>query len=293
MWTIANDPPRLGIAVSGDGTHPPDMHLAFRELARRVVPGWIRSWRADRFRSRVSRVTERVVEHADGIVRGGPFKGMRYVGRSHCSQLAPKLLGTYELEVRGVVDEMLRLASDRIVDVGAAEGYYAVGLLRLAPDSRIVAFEAEAPARAALHELAALNGVTDRLDVRGLCDAGALTAALAGAARPVVVMDIEGAERDVLDPESVPHLRRAHVLVELHPHLVPDIRERLSERFRPSHRVEFIPAVARGIASLPSGTPFGRRDLLAAVWEGRPDGQGWLWMTPRHAASSGGRDPVP
>lgn len=261
------------------------MNPSLRNLARSIVPGWMRTWRANRFRSRVARVTELVVAHADGVVGGGPFRGMRYLDRSHCSQLAPKLLGTYEMELRGILEEFLALRPDRIVDVGAAEGYYAVGLLRLAPERRVVAFEAEAAARTALQELASLNGVSNRLEVRGWCDAEALRATLTGASRPLVIMDIEGAEREVLDPATVPQLRGAFVLVELHPHLVPDVRERLSERFRGTHGVRFIPAVARSASSLPPGTPFGHRDLLAAAWEGRPDGQGWLWMTPRHAAT--------
>lgn len=259
------------------------MNATLKAVARRVVPGWVRDWRANRFRARVERATARLSSLAGGRVLAGPFKGMRYVTQSHCSQLGPKLLGSYERELASLLDQVGRIAPDRIVDAGAAEGYYAVGLLVRFPGARIMAFEAEQAARAELAALARLNGVEDRLEVRGFCDVAALEAALAGATRPLVIMDIEGGEAQVLDPRAVPSLARAWVLVELHPHFVEGLERMLRDRFLATHRVHYIAARDRRRAELPDVPPLGARDLLAAAWEARPDGQGWYWLEPMSA----------
>jgi FkbM family methyltransferase len=53
------------------------------------------------------------------------------------------------------------------VDIGAAEGYYAVGLARSKPDARIVCFEAHKPAHYLLKHLATLNGLQNRIELQG------------------------------------------------------------------------------------------------------------------------------
>jgi len=66
-------------------------------------------------------------------VASGPFRGMRYVARAYHSAYHAKLLGTYEMELHGIVEELCRETPGIIVDVGAAEGYYAVGLAMRLP----------------------------------------------------------------------------------------------------------------------------------------------------------------
>lgn len=257
------------------------MHPTVRSIARRIIPGWMRTWRADRFRARVQRVTPRVLTHANGRILTGPFAGMPYITEAHCSQLGPKLLGTYELEIADIIRNVGTLRPDLIVDAGAAEGYYAIGLMRLAPEARVVAFEAEADARRSLGELADLNAVRDRVDLRGRCEAADLEVALAGAARPFILMDIEGGERFVLDPGLAPRLRSAWILVELHPDTFDGLQDLLATRFASSHRVTYVAARDRGARDLPELAGFSRGDLAAAAWEGRDSQQGWLWMEPR------------
>ena len=67
-------------------------------------------------------------------VLNGPFRGMKYLSRAYCSAVLPKLLGTYECELIPAIDRLARSDADRIVDIGAAEGYYAVGLALKVPN---------------------------------------------------------------------------------------------------------------------------------------------------------------
>src|SRR6185436_5046661 len=114
---------------------------------------------------------ERIV---DGRVLAGPFAGMRYVDRSFGSVYWPKLLGTYELELHATLAALLARDFETVLVAGAAEGYYAVGMATRLPQARIVAWEANTEARTAVAELACLNGVGDRIELRGICDFGGL-----------------------------------------------------------------------------------------------------------------------
>lgn len=210
----------------------------------------------------------------------GPFAGMAYDARSYCSAILPKFLGTYELEITPAIEAIVAADCDRIVDVGAAEGYYAVGLALRVPAARLVAFEMYPPARALLQRLARRNGVLDRLHVRGECNPEALADALDGAGRPAVVCDCEGAEDLLLDPERVPALRRAVVLVESHEGMVAGVNDRLRARFGPSHEVTLIPSRPRTPDDLPDGVALDPDDARAAMDEQR-DWAEWFLMTPK------------
>lgn len=253
--------------------------LIVKRLARALVPNWLRTKRAVRFRSRVAVATRRLYHQCDGIVIAGPFAGMRYVGGAHSSQLGPKLLGTYEAELSQILGGAG--VYDRVIDVGAAEGYYAVGLLRYHSELRVIAFEESAAARAALSRLARLNGVTERLDVRGFCDHEELNTALAMPGSSMLIVDVDGGEGALIDPDRVPGLRTAPILVELHPHELPGIRRTITERFASTHEVAHISSVSRSRGDVPNVSGLSPSDVVYAAWEARPDDQGWLWMVPR------------
>src|SRR5687767_8100107 len=56
----------------------------------------------------------------------GPFKGMEYVDAQTEGALIPRLLGTYECELHPHLERLAGEGLDCVIDVGCAEGYYAV-----------------------------------------------------------------------------------------------------------------------------------------------------------------------
>lgn len=252
--------------------------LAMRALARMVVPDYARTLRGDRWRRRVAAATERLVATTDCVL-SGPFRGMKYVSAAYSSQLGPKLLGTYELEVADIIEQIIGSGVARVVNVGAAEGYYAVGLLLRGGGLQVDAFESEEPAPEDLLRLAALNGVAGRLRVHGTCTTELLDKAVAGA-DAVVIMDVDGGEDDLLDPVRAPALAAVPILVELHDHLLPGIERTLRARFSSTHAMRWIPAELRSSGDAPDTPLVPRADMQPLMWEARPDGQSWLWMTP-------------
>jgi hypothetical protein len=236
----------------------------------------------------VELATARYVRTSGGNVHAGPFRGLRYVGRAHCSALAPKLAGTYEQELHPYLQRFLAGPPDAFIDIGAAEGYYAVGAVVAGWSPRVVAFEAEPAARQTLAELMALNNVApERIELRGLCTPPELDALLAGCACPAVLMDVEGFEALLLDPLRVPHLARSRLIVEYHDFALPGLRDELCRRMDPTHAITVIDQQPRRAGDLPASDPLIR--LLPAglrrrvLSEQRPfSHHGWLWLAPRN-----------
>jgi tRNA G46 methylase TrmB len=122
----------------------------------------------------------------------GPFRGMRYNLVACGSAHSAKLLGTYEKELHAIIDEILAERFEEIIDIGAAEGYYAVGLALSSPSPRrVIAFEAQEQGRQLLQELAAGNSLKN-VDIRGACDVMGLEQALAGGRPKLIICDVEG-----------------------------------------------------------------------------------------------------
>ena len=79
----------------------------------------------------------------DLIVRHGPFKGMKYSSMDSFGRaLFPKLIGSYEREIQHIIEEACRQEYTEVINVGCAEGYYAIGFAIRIPTVKIYAYDA-------------------------------------------------------------------------------------------------------------------------------------------------------
>ncbi len=236
---------------------------------------------------RVNALNRRFVAEHGLEVRRGPFAGLRYPGAlvADHGDLVAKLVGTYELELAPVVASWVgRIAL--LVDVGAAEGFYAVGMAVASPGTRVVAYEADPAAREQLRLLAEHNGVADRVELRGACTPGELAALPAGAGT-ALLSDCEGCEATLLDPAAAPPLTGWPLLVELHDRIVPGVTATIRRRFAPTHDVELIPTRPRAGEDPPELADLHPRDRLRLIGERRAGPMQWAWLRPGGRAAVG------
>jgi SAM-dependent methyltransferase len=168
---------------------------------------------------------------------------------------------------------------DVVLDIGCAEGYYAVGLARLYRSADVYAFDIDPKAREACAQLASRNGVSDRVHVGGEFS----PADFAGYAgrRGLVIVDAEGAELDILRPDLARDLVGMHIIVETHDVYRPGALRILVERFSPTHditQVDSAPKVYEMPGWLKALNPL---DQLLAAWEWRLQPTPWLVMSPK------------
>ena len=219
-------------------------------------------------------------------VRTGPFKGMQYVSDSIGSVYIPKLLGIYEKELAGVVEAACALGVRSIINIGAGEGYYAIGMALRNPKATVVAFEMDVRGRDLLAKMGKMNGVADRVRIEGVCrSSDLLDTTMDCDGMTLIICDVEGAEKELLRASNIHSLVSTWILVEVHNFVCPGITECLTKEFSSTHRITEIWQEEREASDFPYRT-WGTRMLpskylRSAVSEWRPERMSWLWIEPR------------
>lgn len=221
----------------------------------------------------------------DSSVYSGPFTGMSYVSQSIGSAHYPKLLGTYEMELHEWIEKLCRIPFRQIINVGAGEGYYSVGFAFRISGVEVIAFEEVSEGRKLIDELAALNGVEQRVTVKGKCLLEDLTDALDQTEQTLIVMDCEGDEALLLREDSQPLLSRCIILLEVHEFEDPDLGNQIRACFKKSHKISEIWSRKRRLSDLPLQTSFidrtlFREGLLDAMFENRSGPMRFFLMEP-------------
>lgn len=241
----------------------PQLNLLLRRLA---------IWRS-------TMIANTYVSRQGTVIGQGPFAGMDYVNAATEGALAPRLLGAYERELHPHIEAFAAEAFDCVIDIGCAEGYYAVGLARLMPSTTVYAYDVNPRARSACAQLAARNGVSDRVVVRGEFDPAQFASFAQG--RCLVMVDAEGAEDDLLDPAVSPSLAGMSLIVETHDLFRPGTLARLRGRFAATHHILMVEHQPNTTPLPPWLNELNHMDRLLAVWEWRSGPTPWLVMRPK------------
>ena len=260
-----------------------------RQLVKRFLlstaPQAASAWQSARQRRHILRferrmglpkLTQSFVEEHGRHVLSGPFTGMAYVTQARGSALMPKLLGSYEEELHGVIEKIVATDYAAVIDIGCAEGYYATGLAMRMPSAQVYAFDTDLSAQALCVEMARLNAIEARINISGECRIDDLNTLITK--RTLIICDCEGFESEILRPDLVPAMARADILVELHDHVQPGITPLLLRRFEDTHRVTMITATGRDAAHYPQLRFPDLKNRQMAVSEFRPSGQQWAYL---------------
>ncbi len=230
---------------------------------------------------RATLIQNTVVQQCGLTVQTGPFRGMRFVAQSAEGCHVPKLLGCYEAELHPHILAAAGRQYKAVINIGAAEGYYAVGLARLMPDAQIHAHDTNAASHPVCRSLAESNGVAGRVTIGGVFR-GEDFERFAGQ-RVLVVCDIEGGETDLLDPLRYPALRAMDLIVELHDTQEAKPSVLIPARFETTHEVTMVRQGGRAVELPPLFDALGHLDQLLAVWEWRSGPTPWAVMRAREA----------
>jgi hypothetical protein len=281
MFELCHDPRELRTVT----LHEKVAETVIRLLSRSDVPAQQSLTQALRLIARWrSQMIDQAMVRRDGChVREGPFKGMQYVDQQLDGCLIARLLGCYESELHPHIERLISYRPDTVIDIGCAEGYYAVGLARRMPWCQVYAFDIDPRGQALCSQLATANGVKERVTIAGEFR-GADFASFAGR-KVLVFCDIEGAECALLDPVSFPALRSFFIVVECHDGENEKISDELERRFASSHDIVRLERQLRAVELPAWFRQLSELDQLLSVWEWRSGPTPWLVMSPRSLPS--------
>lgn len=178
------------------------------------------------------------------VVRNGLFKGMKYANpKSFGSAFYPKLIGCYERELHSELQQLLtKNQYTEIIDVGCAEGYYAVGLARISENSKVFAYDTSESARQLCAEMVVVNNVVDKVEIRSAMTSMELQE-FNFTGKGLIICDCEGYERYLFNPDNLNNLKNCDLIIELHDFIDLSISRYLKELFTETHQIKTIYSV--------------------------------------------------
>ncbi|NQZ56647.1 MAG: methyltransferase [Lentisphaeraceae bacterium] len=254
------------------------------------VAGYL-NWQRVEWEKRDGGVHQKHIEEAlksissDFTVKNGPFKGMVYPEKkAFGSAIVPKLLGSYEKELHEVIDEICSQKYSEVVDIGCAEGYYAIGLAMRMSEVNVFAYDTNVEAIGFCHKMARINNVEERVFTGSFCD-GQTLCSIPFKGKALIISDCEGYEKELFTEEVVSRLGQHDFLIELHDCFDIEISSTIRQRFEKTHSIRAIRSIDditkahtyfyKELSDYDLAT---RRELLA---EDREQIMEWFYMTPR------------
>ena len=172
---------------------------------------------------------------ADKTVQNGFFKGLKYPSfKSYGSSVYPKLIGSYESELYATLLKLKEKVYSEIIDVGCAEGFYAVGLALKFPEATVYAYDVDKHALEYCKLMALENKVTERIILGSLCSAETIKN-FRFTRRGLIICDCEGYERELFNCTNVGNLKLTDMIIELHTFVHTDVKDYLINLFTETH----------------------------------------------------------
>lgn len=164
-----------------------------------------------------------------------------------------------------------------MLNIGASDGFYALGMKQLMPNTDVFAYDLDEASRDILKACANSND----LPVHSLNNFSfAEMEEFDKYDTLAFIIDCEGCEigLEAIAPDI---LSKSTFLVELHELLVPGITVRLSDYFSQTHDVTIIEEAPRNTKDYPEISKMSELERLVLLCEFREGPMNWLYATPK------------
>jgi hypothetical protein len=239
---------------------------------------------------RRKRVSRKIFQHNRGIVQRGIFKGLVLDGRSNISQgpLGLKIYGLFEQEVVKKIEQLAPYSD--VVNIGAADGYFSLGMVKSGLAKRSICFEITKEGREAIVRNASINQVENKVVIFGQADQNIGTFLQQAEFDPVnslVLCDIEGGEFDLFTRDFFEAINGASIIIELHDRIFLDSlepREKIINNIPAGYRHQVIRSKPPEWSGIEEIEALSDNDRALVTSEGRNLIGEWLVITPGSTA---------
>lgn len=236
------------------------------------------------------RARARVLAHITGLygneVQYGPFKGMLLGEKIWWSKfdVTTKLLGVYEQHIVHFLSEFYLDSTVPFIDIGAADGYYAVGVARRSWAKRVYAFEISEQGRSVLAVNARINNCLADIQINSEAKEEYLAEIISQYHSAFLLIDIEGAEYALLNSSTLELLKDCTMIIELHPRKIENgwsKQQRLMEDATRWFDTEILVRETYTPNLFKELDDFTDEERLMAFSEGRKANGIWLLLQPK------------
>lgn len=207
----------------------------------------------------------------------GPFKGLLYdiTLPEYAATKLNKIIGAYEDELHEWLQKIKLNSYDSILNIGAAEGYYTVGLAKMFPATSVISYEQDPTLKGVITKIVDINKLNTQVTIEG----GFSTTDIKkiNSKRALIFMDCEGCEKILIGQNTL--LDKCDLLIETHNHIVPFITNDLIESFTDTHNITALSSSDGTIKVLKNHSELNHlsyADQITVLDEGRPCSSQWL-----------------
>lgn len=243
-------------------------------------------WRKETVQQRAQRISSEIFELFGGEVKYGPFKGLQLKRDAWWGKqdLGSQCLGLYEKEILDFIDAISPGQFSTFIDVGAADGYYAIGMLTATKTPKTICFEKSEKGRHVIRSNWERNGSVGDLRILGEANSSCFSelseSDLDGA---LVLIDIEGFEFELLTDSSLQALKTCTIIIEIH-NWVDDFLQKYEKFLSDANKYfEFntLQRVERSTSDFEELRDLSDDSRLLLTSEGRPCLMRFIQLTPK------------
>jgi len=195
----------------------------------------------------------------DGIVRYGPFRGLKFQTTRRKPEIFAKLIGSFNNCIHQAIYDLMNHEYSRIVVCGCNDGYYGAGFARVFPEAKIYIYPESVAVAPAIQKNVKGNQLGERVHVANSRVSFESFRQQELSSPCLIFLASHKASRDLLKKESLPYLSEADIIAA-NPAGGETEKNQIIRIFDPSHQVRIfqerqIPApIFQYLESTKSGT---------------------------------------
>lgn len=228
-------------------------------------------------------------EH-NNLVIYGPYKGIFFSENNHwgIGDLGPKIIGLYEFEVQ---NKLLYLVSnftiENFVNIGAAEGYHAIGIAKKTKIQNFVLYEIDKKGQEILKENIFKNKLKKNIKIENEANLNSICELNKELdfSKTLFLIDIEGSELELFNDEILRLLKNSFLIIENHKFLLSEEKQNkyqeLINKLNDNFKVEIVRNNGRNVSEIKEISNLSENELMMISTESRPKMMEWFVLTPK------------
>ncbi len=167
----------------------------------------------------------------------GPFSGLKIPENLYDILSLSEILGLYESCLHPIFGDLLNLNVKKAIIVGGNNGYYSAGISYLINPEDFYVFEMDKNMHALIESWYKKNDLKSPQILGEANDSNFLNYQ---DDVDLLLIDCEGAEETLLNPDKFNWQKKTNIILELHPFYVENLIHLISKRFSKTHEIKLI-----------------------------------------------------
>ncbi len=235
---------------------------------------------------RIDWITKIVVRETDNVVLSGYYKGIKFhENKWRENDLASKLLGVYESCVQDKIYLVQKNEAERkkiIINLGSADGFHLIGLLKNDFFEEAVIFEKDLNLLNNLKKNVEINNIQKKILYFNEADENFIKTKLINLnfKNCFFLIDIEGDEFKILTKENLKLVKNSKMIIEFHPKSKNE-NEKFLNNLKQFFDLEIIYKKLNNLENIKFLHEFSDIDRMLACNEDRTFLQHWIFCNPK------------